>query len=158
MADMIHSEQKIPVALDEAWAFFSTPRNLDELTPPDLRFSVRHLDSETMYEGQMIHYRIRLAPMVWTTWITEIARVEGGDDWRLFVDEQRLGPYHLWHHRHHFKAIQGGVLMSDEVHYHVGKGPIGALAEALYVNRQVRKIFRFREKAVRDRFGEIKGQ
>ena len=84
--------------------------------------------------------------------MTEITHVKEGE---YFVDEQRFGPYTLWHHEHHFKTIKGGVLMSDILHYAIPYGVIGRMANVVFVARQVRKIFDYREKAIEDLFGEL---
>ncbi|MFT5468450.1 MAG: ligand-binding SRPBCC domain-containing protein [Verrucomicrobiales bacterium] len=142
--------QKLPISPEEAWEFFSTPRNLEELTPPSMRFEIVDLDEEEMREGQIIVCRIRLAPLIWTNWVTEIRTVEPG---RKFVDDQRLGPYALWHHTHEFKPTDdGGVEMSDTIRYAVGWGPIGWIAHRIHVDRTVRKIFEFRREKLEKLF------
>mgnify|MGYP003639110297 CR=1 FL=1 len=110
-----------------------------------MKFQITSLESETMHEGQIIGYRIRLAPLIWSTWITEIVHVEKG---REFIDDQRVGPYKLWYHRHTFEEIEGGVRMTDVVHYHVGWGPIGWIAHWLFVDRVVAGIFAHRRKVL----------
>ncbi len=146
-------KQQLPISIEEAWAFLSNPRNLEEITPPSLKFRIVEVDSEDTYVGQIITYRIRLFPMIWTPWITEIKNVEPG---RQFTDEQRVGPYAFWHHTHLLEPNAKGVLMTDHIRYHVGMGPIGAVAEALYVNRAVREIFRFRRGILEKKFGAEK--
>ncbi len=146
----VTQDQHLPISLDEAWEFFSTPRNLEKLTPTWMRFRIVELDDETMATGQLIIYRIRLAPLVWVPWVTEIKNVEPR---RQFVDEQRVGPYAFWHHVHRFDATEKGVRVTDQVRYHVGMGPVGAVAEAVYVNRTVQKIFAYRRAALEELFG-----
>ena len=99
-----------------------------------------------MYEGQIITYRIRVAPAVKVTWVTEIKCVDEG---RSFVDEQRFGPYKFWHHRHSFEAVDGGVLMRDKVHYALPFGIFGAIAHGIFVRRKVERIFRSRRRSSR---------
>jgi len=108
-----------------------------------------------MYEGMIITYKISPLLGIKLNWMTEITHVKEGE---YFVDEQRFGPYALWHHEHHFKAIKGGVLMNDILHYAIPFGPIGRLTNAVYVGKQIEKIFTYREKAIKDLFGEISGQ
>lgn len=143
-------EQPLPVSRAEAWAFFATPRNLDAITPPDIGFQVISQPGDDLYEGQIINYRIRIFPLVWVTWVTEIKAVKEGSS---FVDEQRFGPYKFWHHRHTFEDIPGGVLMRDHVHYGLGFGPFGAMAHALFVRRKLAAIFAFRREILAKRFG-----
>ena len=147
---VLEQEQFLPITMEEAWAFFSTPRNLDEITPPDLGFRIEHCEDGPMFEGQIITYRIRIAPLVWVSWVTEIRAVE---DRSSFVDNQMVGPYKLWHHRHSFKEVDGGVLMRDRVHYALGFGPFGSLAHALFVGRKVAGIFASRRRYLAERFG-----
>lgn len=142
--------QNLPISLEEAWEFFSTPRNLDEITPDELGFRIETLHSETMHEGQIITYKVMVAPGIWIPWVTEIKAVEEGV---AFIDEQRFGPYKFWHHRHHFEAIDGGVRMHDLVHYAMPFGPIGSLVHALFVKKKLQRIFGFRRKVLEDRFG-----
>lgn len=147
----LRTETTIPCPLEEAWDFFSTPLNLNRITPPDMSFEIlSDLDGVKMYPGMVIHYKVRPLmniPLRWTTEITHC--VEG----KFFVDEQRFGPYAFWHHQHHFEAMEGGVRMTDIVNYAIGLGPIGALANAVYVERRLKEIFAFREKAVAGIFG-----
>ncbi|RYD48201.1 MAG: hypothetical protein EOP85_04045 [Verrucomicrobiaceae bacterium] len=145
-------EQRLPVSREEAWAFFATPRNLDAITPPDIGFVIVSQPGEDMYEGQIITYRIRILPMVWVTWVTEIKAVHEGES---FVDEQRFGPYRFWHHHHTFEDVPGGVLMRDVVHYALHFGPFGSIAHAVFVRRKLEAIFRFRREVLERRFGTL---
>lgn len=145
----LRQEQFLPISPEEAWSFFSSPRNLDSITPPDLGFRITRLDSEVMHEGQIITYRVKVAPGLWLPWVTEIKAVDEG---RSFVDEQRAGPYRFWHHRHVFEAAEGGVRMSDVVNYALPLGPCGAIAHALFVRRKLERIFRFRREMLERRF------
>lgn len=149
---LFEQEQVLPIGLDEAWRFFASPRNLDEITPTDLAFRIERCEDGPMHEGQIITYRIRLAPLIWTRWFTEIKAVEHG---RAFIDEQRAGPYRFWHHRHSFEAVDGGTLMRDTVNYAIGFGPIGDLAHRLFVKQKLRKIFGYRREILAERFGKL---
>ena len=146
------SVQRLPVSLDEAWSFFSHPRNLAVMTPPylNLKFT-NELYGDGMYPGQVITYRVKPLFGIPLFWLTEITHVVEG---RFFVDEQRFGPYALWHHQHHFREIDGGVEMTDIVHYKLPLGPLGRLANALFVRRQLDGIFRFRYQKVEEVFGK----
>jgi ligand-binding SRPBCC domain-containing protein len=146
----LRREQALPITLQEAWAFFSSFRNLNLLTPPEVGMEIVHCSSETMLEGQIIAYRIRLAPLVRVSWVTEIKAVEEG---RSFIDEQRVGPYKFWHHRHSFAEVPGGVKIMDEVHYLMPFGPLGEIAHTLFARRKLERIFDFRAQAMERRFG-----
>jgi ligand-binding SRPBCC domain-containing protein len=145
----LEQEQTLPISLEEAWDFLASPANLDAITPDDLGFRITCPLAGKMFAGQIISYRIRLAPLVHATWVTEIKCVEEG---RAFVDEQRFGPYRFWHHRHEFEVVPGGVLMRDKVHYALPFGPIGSIAHALFVRRKLEGIFRFRRDLLVRRF------
>lgn len=142
--------QVLPISLSEAWEFFSTPRNLDRITPPDLGFSITYSSADRMEEGQIITYRIRLAPMVHIPWVTEIKAVR---EPHSFIDTQLSGPYRLWHHLHRFEESPEGTRMTDLVHYALPLGPLGGIAHALYVENKLRRIFEYRRRMLGDLFG-----
>ena len=144
--------QHLPITLGEAWDFFSDPRNLAVITPPEMAFEVQDDLPARMHPGLIIRYRVRPLFNLPVTWVTEITHVVEGE---LFVDEQRLGPYRFWHHQHHFREIPGGVEMRDIVHYDVGLGPLGEIVNALVVRRRVRAIFDFRRRVLDQRFGNL---
>lgn len=141
----LHREQFIPAEPARVWQFFATPMNLNELTPPDVRFKILGDAPGSMFAGQIIKYQISPLPGVWLKWVTEITAVEAGV---RFIDEQRAGPYKLWHHEHRFVPEAGGVRMFDHVTYEVGWGPFGRIAEKLWVEGQLRKIFDYRFRRV----------
>lgn len=143
--------QFIPRPLAEVWAFFSRPENLNDLTPNSLSFDIiSPVSGEEMYEGMIIQYKISPFLGIKMNWVTEITSIVPE---RYFIDDQRIGPYALWHHQHHFEARDGGTLMRDVLHYQVPFGPLGALVNAAFVERQINHIFAFRERAVAQLFG-----
>jgi ligand-binding SRPBCC domain-containing protein len=146
----LHQQQILPVSMAEAWDFFSSPANLDAITPPDLGFHITSPLPPKMFEGQIITYRVKIAPLVWVPWVTEIKCVDEG---RSFIDEQRFGPYKFWHHRHSFEPVEGGVRMTDLVHYGLPFGVFGSIAHALFVRRKLQWIFGFRKQLLAQRFG-----
>jgi len=146
----LYREQFIPAAPAAVWAFFATPKNLNELTPPGVRFQILGSVPEEMFAGQIIRYRISPLPLLWLNWTTEISTVESG---ARFIDEQRAGPYKTWHHEHRFVPESGGVRMFDHVTYEIGWGPLGWLAGKLWVERQLRGIFDYRAQRVTQIFG-----
>ncbi len=144
---MIHTLERtqfIPAPIDQVWAYFSTPENLNALTPTEMHFEILG-SPPPMYQGQLIAYLIRVAPGVRVRWLTEIRHVR---DHAFFVDEQRAGPYRLWYHEHHFSSVAGGVQMVDRVTYALPFGPLGDLVHALWVRRTLRRIFDYRREAV----------
>ena len=151
----IERTQRLPINLDEAWDFFSSPKNLKEITPDYMGFDIksdpRHLAA--MYPGQIITYTVRPVLGIPMFWMTEITQVR---DKEFFIDEQRVGPYRIWHHQHHFKAIEGGVEMGDIVHYQLPLGPLGAIANWLFVKKQLQGIFEYRFRVLEERFGTYK--
>jgi len=144
---MIHTLERtqfIPASLEQVWNYFSKPENLNALTPPEMHFQILGAPGP-MHAGQLISYRIRVAPGVRVGWLTEIRHVRDG---RFFVDEQRSGPYRLWYHEHHFAAYEGGVQMIDRVTYALPFGPLGDLVHVLWVRGTLRRIFDYRREAV----------
>jgi ligand-binding SRPBCC domain-containing protein len=142
----------LPTDLDTAWAFFSSPYNLNRITPPDMHFEIlSDIKDKKMYPGMLIAYTVRPMLNLPMNWLTEITHVE---ERRYFVDEQRQGPYALWHHEHHFEEKDGGVLMTDRLHYRVPLGIIGTLADRLFIHRRVREIFSYRGHILREIFPE----
>jgi ligand-binding SRPBCC domain-containing protein len=145
--------QRLPISLDEAWDFFSSPRNLKEITPAYMGFTIlSNSDSEKMYAGQIITYKVRPVLGIPLFWMTEITHVE---DKKYFVDEQRFGPYALWHHAHFFKAIEGGVEMTDLVNYKLPLGFLGNIAHAVFAKKQLEGIFDYRVKVLDEKFGKM---
>ncbi|HPN33575.1 MAG TPA: SRPBCC family protein [bacterium] len=150
---MIHTlrrQQVVRASLEEVWDFFSTPRNLDALTPDELSFRIVGEIAETMYEGQIIEYRVRFIKGIWSRWVTEITHVR---DKSFFVDEQRLGPYKLWHHEHHFIPEGDGVRLVDRITYVIGFGFLGDLVDRLWVHRKLARIFDYRQEKTATLFG-----
>ncbi len=141
----LHREQFIAGAPADIWEFFATPRNLDALTPPDMPFQIIGEVAPRMYAGQLIEYRVGILPGVRARWLTEITHVREGE---YFVDEQRIGPYRLWHHEHRFTptADGRGVQMTDDIAYDVGWGPIGTVMERLWIRGKLESIFDYRSK------------
>lgn len=154
-AHSIKTVQKIPVTLEKAWEFFSNPANLQAITPGNMGFKVisKH-HGELMYAGQIIEYTVKPVLGIPLYWMTEITQVK---DKEYFIDEQRFGPYSLWHHQHHFKAIEGGVEMTDIVHYKNPFWIFGKIANTLFVKNKLTEIFSFRFKKTEELFGQWPG-
>jgi ligand-binding SRPBCC domain-containing protein len=141
--------QKIPTSLENAWKFFSDPANLQTITPTNLGFKIisKHHGTE-MYEGQIIEYTVRPLLGIPLYWMTEITHVELQ---KYFIDEQRFGPYSLWHHQHHFREVEGGVEMTDIVHYKIPFWYLGDIANTLFVKKQLTGIFDHRFRVVEEK-------
>jgi ligand-binding SRPBCC domain-containing protein len=148
----LRATQFVPLTLDQAWAFFSDPRNLAVITPADMGFVVKTDLPSKMYPGLMVEYTVRPLLKIPVKWVTEITHVR---DREYFVDEQRTGPYRMWHHEHHFAAVPGGVEMHDIVSYELPFGPIGSLVNRLVVRKRVAHIFEYRREVLEDRFGKM---
>ena len=131
--------QFLPISIQEAWVFFSSPGNLSKITPAHMGFQILYMSGgQKMYPGQLIQYVVQGLPGIPMHWTTEITHVH---EPYYFVDEQRFGPYSLWHHQHHFKQVDGGVEMTDEVNYAIPLGLLGRFAHWLLVGREVNRIF-----------------
>ena len=137
--------QFIKTDLKTAWDFFSSPGNLKKITPDYMGFDVKTELPDKMYEGLMIEYTVKPLLGIPMNWITEIKTVK---ELEFFVDEQRKGPYKIWHHEHHFKEVDGGVEMTDIVSYELPLGILGRIMHPFLVQKKLEKIFDFRFKAV----------
>ncbi len=144
----------MPVSLADAWMFFSNPHNLSKLTPSFLNLKViNNVFGNEIYPGQVMLYKVKPFLGLSVTWMTEITHVQKE---KMFVDEQRKGPYALWHHQHHFKAIEGGVKMTDVIHYRLPFGLIGNLFHGRLVKKKLEQIFLYRYEKVKELFGDWK--
>jgi ligand-binding SRPBCC domain-containing protein len=142
--------QKLPISQSEAWDFLSDPKNLKRITPDYMGFKIVSGAAERMFAGQIIQYVVTPLLNIPTTWVTEITHVEEGN---YFVDEQRFGPYDLWHHKHFIKPIEKGVEMIDIVDYKIPFGVLGRFAHPLIVAPKLKEIFEYRKKALIELFG-----
>lgn len=145
----LERKQKLAITIDEAWNYFSNPKNLQEITPDKLSFEITSKLPEKMYQGMIISYNIKPFPFIKMNWITEITAVQ---DQKMFVDEQRFGPYKFWHHQHIFEKIGNDVLMTDIVHYALPFGLIGKIAHKLFIYKQLQDIFSFRFQYLEKKF------
>lgn len=147
-----YAEQKIPAKMEEIWDFISSPLNLSKITPPHMGFKITSRSlSEKMYEGMIITYKVSPLPGFRTNWMTEITHIK---ELEYFVDEQRLGPYKIWHHEHFIEPIENGVLMRDLVTYVPPFGFLGSIANQLLIKNQIKKIFEFRKQAMNKIYGK----
>lgn len=143
--------QKISATVDEVWDFISSPANLQEITPDHMGFEITSGDlPEKMYPGMIISYVVKPLMGIPMTWVTEITQVI---DKSYFIDEQRVGPYKIWHHQHFIEPIEGGVLMRDIVSYQPPLGILGSIMNSLVIRRKLEEIFNYRVEAVNKRFG-----
>lgn len=150
----LRREQYLPIGIAEAWDFFSSPYNLKRITPPDMGFDIVLIEKDKrMYPGMIIGYIVRPLWGIPMRWLTEITHVQ---EPYYFVDEQRFGPYTLWHHQHWFEEVEGGVKMLDLVHYAIPFGYLGRLAHVLFVRRRLEQIFDYRKKTLEQLFGHYK--
>ena len=146
------SEQILPISLEKAWEFFTHPNNLDRITPKEMQFEITNNPPDTTYLGQIITYKIGILPMVKSNWVTEITHFV---DRKFFVDEQRFGPYAMWHHEHHFEELPDGtVKMTDIVNYKLPMGWLGNLLASGFVKAKVRGIFESRFHILTDLFSK----
>ena len=146
--------QKVNASLEDVWDFISSPKNLKEITPDYMGFDITSEGlTEKMYPGMIIGYRVSPLLGIKITWVTEITQVH---DLSYFVDEQRIGPYSIWHHQHFIEPIEGGVLMRDIVTYRPPFGFLGAIMNRLVIQKKLKEIFSYRTEAVEKRYGKFK--
>ena len=137
--------------IEEAWKFFTSPRNLAKITPSKMKFKIKTIDDpESMYPGMVITYSVSPLPFYRTGWVTEITHIKTH---KYFIDDQREGPYKFWQHQHHFEVVNDGVMMTDVIHYSVGFGWFGLLLEKYFIKSQIDKIFEYREEQIKRLFG-----
>ena len=143
-------KQFLPISMEEAWSFFSSPQNLSKITPKHMQFKILDISGKPeMYAGQVIKYNVNVLPNVPVFWMTEITHVDAP---HFFVDEQRVGPYTMWHHQHRFEEVDGGVDMEDEVNYALPMGVLGRFAHMVFVENQLNTIFDYRYQILEELF------
>lgn len=148
----LHATQALMMSMEEAWDFLSSPANLSVITPEHMGFKIISGGGEPMYPGQIIQYKVSPFKGITTNWVTEITHVKEGE---YFVDEQRFGPYSLWHHKHFIRPQGDWVLMEDIIDYKLPLGILGQIMHSLVVKKQLSQIFKFRENKLKELFGEV---
>jgi ligand-binding SRPBCC domain-containing protein len=148
-----HQKQNLPITKQQAWEFLSSPKNLKTITPDYMSFDILSGAEKPMFAGQIIQYIVTPILGIKTKWVTEITHVKEGE---YFVDEQRFGPYALWHHKHFIKEIDGGVEMEDIIDYKVPMGILGQMVQPFLVKPKLNEIFDYRTKKLEELFGKYK--
>ncbi len=146
----LHKKQKLPISLDEAWAFLCNPGNLSKLTPQEMNMKIISGADRPMYAGQVIQYSVTPLPGFKTQWVSEITQYK---DKTYFVDLQLYGPYAFWHHKHFVHKIEGGVEMEDIIDYKVPFGILGRLLHPVLVKPKLEGIFNYRKEQLEQLFG-----
>ena len=146
-------KQLINTNIDDLWSFMSSPKNLERITPDSMEFKITsNNEDQLMYPGMIISYKITPLLNFPLRWVTEITHVKEKE---FFVDEQRLGPYRMWHHEHIFKIKEDGVLMTDIITYIPPFGLLGKLANNLFIKRRIKKIFDYRSQIIEQLFNPL---
>lgn len=148
----INKKQNLPISVKEAWEFLSSPNNLAEITHKYMNFKILSGADKSIFAGQIIQYKVTPVLGITLKWVTEITHVKQNE---YFVDEQRFGPYSLWHHKHFIKEIDGGIEMEDIVDYKIPFGFLGQIAHSLFIEKKLRQIFNYREKKLVKLFGKL---
>ena len=147
----LHKKQNLPITKEKAWEFLSSPKNLKTITPDYMGFNILSGADRPMFSGQIIQYIVTPILGIKTKWVTEITHVEEG---KYFVDEQRFGPYALWHHKHFINEIDGGVEMEDIIDYKEPLGILGQLVHPILVKPKLEEIFNYRTQKLEELFGK----
>jgi ligand-binding SRPBCC domain-containing protein len=147
----LRTVQKLPISINQAWEFLSDPKNLKTITPDYMGFKILSGADKEMYPGQLITYIVTPILGIKTSWVTEITHV---NHLKYFVDEQRFGPYALWHHKHFIKEIEGGVEMEDIIDYKLPLGFLGQLMHPILVKPKLEEIFKYRQNKLNELFGQ----
>jgi ligand-binding SRPBCC domain-containing protein len=144
------SKQFLPIDREQAWDFFSSPKNLAVITPKRMNFKILSISGgDKMHTGQIIKYKITVLPLVRMYWETEIIEVK---EYFSFTDVQREGPYLYWSHKHSFHEVNNGIEMIDELEYALPLGVLGKLAHSLFVEQEVKSIFSYRFNVLEEHF------
>lgn len=141
--------QLIDTDLERLWEFISSPKNLAVITPSSMNFKIQSEVPEKMYPGLIIKYKVSPLPFYRTSWVTEITHVE---EFKYFVDEQRHGPYKIWHHEHILEPTDKGIRMTDIVTYEPPFGILGSMSNTLMIKNKIKSIFDYREKVLEELF------
>lgn len=141
--------QLIDTDLERLWEFISSPKNLAVITPSSMNFEIQSEVPEKMYPGLIIKYKVSPLPLYRTSWVTEITHVE---EFKYFVDEQRHGPYKIWHHEHILERTDKGIRMTDIVTYEPPFGILGSMSNTLMIKNKIKSIFDYREKVLEELF------
>lgn len=149
----LHRKQKLPISIEKAWAFLSNPKNLKIITPDYMSFNILSGAEKPMFAGQIIQYIVTPILGIKTKWVTEITQVK---KYEYFVDEQRFGPYALWHHKHFIKEINEGIEMEDIIDYKIPMGILGQIIHPILVKPKLEEIFAYRQKKLIALFGAYK--
>jgi ligand-binding SRPBCC domain-containing protein len=150
----LRREQAVSATIDEIWDFISNPGNLKLITPGYMGFDISGVPPGKMYPGMIISYTVKPLLGMKMLWVSEITHVI---EKQYFVDEQRSGPYKMWHHEHFIKPVPAGVLMTDIVSYIPPAGFIGKIANSLLIRKELKKIFDYREMTLAARFNKKGG-
>ncbi|HEX2976249.1 MAG TPA: SRPBCC family protein [Bacteroidales bacterium] len=142
--------QKISATPREVWDFISSPSNLQEITPRNMGFLITSKNgNEKMYPGMIITYKVKPLFGLKVNWVTEITHIR---EFEFFVDEQRSGPYSMWHHEHKIEQVEGGILMTDTVTYKPPFGFIGSVVNSLFIKKRLKQIFDYRSVVLEKKF------
>lgn len=141
----IKREQFLPITIEESWDFFSDPNNLKLITPPSLGLKIKSEIEKELYEGMIITYDVTPFRGFTTTWVTEITHINKP---YYFIDEQRIGPYRLWHHQHFFSENDKGIIAKDLINYALPYGLLGNLLNSIYIRNNLDTIFNYRNEAL----------
>lgn len=145
------AEQVIPASLEVVWEYFTQPTNLAKITPAEMKFLITNSPAEQTYGGQIITYKIGIFPFIKSNWITEITHFRARN---VFVDEQRFGPYAMWHHEHHFEELEdGSVKMTDIINYKLPFGVFGNMLAGRLIREKLTRIFSYRYSEIKKIFG-----
>ncbi|TDQ21860.1 SRPBCC family protein [Tenacibaculum caenipelagi] len=149
----LETELVLNVPLKQAWDFFSSPENLQKITPPHMSFQMTSKVDKKAYAGQIITYKVGILPGVKSNWVTEITQVKNKE---FFIDEQRFGPYKMWHHEHWFDELaEGKTLMKDKISYKIPFGFLGHLAQVIFIKKQLKTIFEYRYQTLEELFNNV---
>ena len=150
MADYVLERRVwLPRPRPEVFEFFADPRNLDRLHPAWARPRWLTPPPARLATGVVLDFRAAGLPGRWRVIVREF------DAPFRFVDAQVWGPFARWEHRHRFTEgaeDEGGTWVEDRVTYRLPLGPLGRLIHAVGAGHQVRRLFDYRDRRLRELF------
>jgi len=148
----LERKQVVNASINDCWDFFSSPKNLAVITPESMKFNIIDFDDKPIYNGMIIGYTVSPVKFCKLKWLTEITEVQKPN---CFIDNQLLGPYKIWHHKHFFRELESGTEIVDVVHYVLPFAPLSNFMN-LFIKKKLDFIFDYRTKKIEEIFNNKK--
>ena len=130
--------QVLKLTLQEAWDFFSSPYNLNTITPDFFHVTVTSKVPEKIYAGLMISYRMKAVFGIPMAWLSEVSHCE---EPKRFVYQQRIGPFKFWSHEVCLTEQDQGIILEDIMFYAMPLGWLGEFINSVLIANKLEQIF-----------------